>query len=124
MKKITIDKIKNNWKEYLKQYGLMLVVLMLGIVIGKTTTEFDTIKQIIINVVSGIMTGLPLFILIFVGIMSILKAIKVVGKEIVKAIIIGFEKLIKNIPNWLIQFDTIKTKHRNIDKAIDGMRKF
>jgi len=106
------NKLKDNWKQYLKDYGLMLAILILGIVIGKTTTEFDTIKQIIINVVSGIITNLPWFILIYIGIMSISKAIKNAGFE-----------LVKNIPDWLIKYDVIKTKHRNIDKAIDGLRK-
>lgn len=99
------DDIK--WKAHFKRYGLLVLIGFVGIVIGRTTTEVDTIKQILVNTISGIMINLPWFILIYIGVSILSKSIKEAGGE-----------LVKHVPEWLTRYEKIKTHHRIIEKAM------
>jgi hypothetical protein len=62
------------------------------------------ISLIIADTISGIIKNLPYFILIIWGIRIIAREIK-----------IG----IKNIPIWINQYDSIRMKHYQIEKALE-----
>jgi len=105
------NKIKKNWKKYLKQYGIIIAVLFIGIVIGRTTTEIDTIKQIVINTISGIVINSPWFILAYIGINIISKSVKEAGVQ-----------LTSHIPKWIAEYERIKTESRIIEGALRKSR--
>jgi predicted PurR-regulated permease PerM len=66
-----------------------------------------SISLIILNTISGIITNLPYLILFVWG-------INVIAKELREGI--------KNIPNWINQYDDIRTKHYHIQKALENRR--
>lgn len=80
------EKIKQNWKQY-STYSIIAVLFLL---IGMSLTEIDALKQILVNVLSGLITQSPWFILIFIGITIISKSIRESGRNI-----------IQNVPIWI-----------------------
>jgi len=67
----------------------------------------NSIGLVIVDTLGGTIKNLPFFILIYMG-------FKIVSKSITN----GTEKLIKELPKWLEQWDKIKMKHYLIDKAV------
>jgi predicted PurR-regulated permease PerM len=59
------------------------------------------------NLISGLITNLVWIILIYWG-------IKLLAKKIGD----GFSNLIKNIPQWIHDYDNVRMKHHGIDKAL------
>jgi len=73
-----------------------------------TITTFPTDLTLIMwDTLGGIIKNLPIFILIIWG-------VRVLAKEIKGGI--------KEIPNWLNQYDDIRTKHYHIQKALENRR--
>jgi len=101
--KTIIEKIKSEWKEY-SIYGSIAVVFLL---IGMGMTEINPLKQILVNTISGLINQLPWFILIFVGFKMISTSIKT-----------SSNKIVKNIPNWLTEYEKIKRRDRIVNKAL------
>jgi hypothetical protein len=62
------------------------------------------ISLIFWNTISGILTSLPTFILIILG-------VKYIGKKL--------DDLIKNIPSYIESYNKIKMSHYMIEKALD-----
>lgn len=112
MKIKSINKIKKNWKTNVRQYVTYFGILLLGLLIGMTTTKFDALKQILINTISGIITNLPWFILIYIGIV-------VIGNSITNA----GNKIVENVPIWLTKYEQIKRHHRQIERALTTIKK-
>lgn len=102
-----LEKMKLDWKRYSIGAIIALSSLITGLLIGMTLTEIDTIKQILINTISGIVLNAPWFILIFIGINVLSKSIKDSGRN-----------LVKNIPSWISEYEKIKRHERTIERAM------
>lgn len=60
------------------------------------------------NTISNVISNLPLFILVIWG-------VKILAKKIDN----GFSNLIKNIPIWISDYDKLKIKHYQIERALE-----
>lgn len=97
-----IEDIKTNWKTYLKNILIYFGILVVGIFIGLTITGLETLRQILINTLSNIISFAPWWIILYIGFSLIAKSIK---------------NLTKNIPNYIEQFYRLREHQRKIDWA-------
>lgn len=69
-------------------------------------TNLTNLNLIFWDAVAGLIKNIPFFILTIWGVRILARKIDT-----------GFSNLIKNIPNYLEQYDKIKLKHYAIDRA-------
>lgn len=94
-----IQTIETNHKKWAISGGLFLT----GLMIGMTLSDIDTIKQILVNTISGLIVLLPWFILIFSG-------FKMISNSILN--------VIKKIPEWIELFYKKRLELLKIERAV------
>jgi len=100
--KSLLNELDLNWKKHVTTFLITFSILLIGILIGMFATNIDSIKQILINTISGMLDNLQWLIIFFIG-------FKIIGVEIKQGV--------KNIPLWIEQYDKIKMKHYRIGEA-------
>lgn len=103
--------LKKSWKEYSIFISLVIASFTIGLLLGMGLTEIDTLKQILVQTISGIIIYMPWFILVYLTAVAISRAIKV-----------SAEKIIKKVPIWLEDYEKIKHRQMVVERAM-GVRK-
>jgi hypothetical protein len=95
----------------LGRYAIYLIIVttifLIGLISGMALTEINTLKQILINTISGLIVLAPWFILIFISVKMLGVAIKNAG-----------EKLLKNIPIWIDDFYKRRMYLLRVERAV------
>jgi hypothetical protein len=97
--------ISKDWKKDLNQFLIVAGIFISGVILGMTLTRFEALKEVLVNVLSGLITQAPWFILIYIGFVIIGKAIGNLGK---------------NIPNWIEDFYKRRMNLLRIEKAVNS----
>jgi len=71
-------------------------------------TNITSLTLIFWDTLGGIIKNMPFFVLAIWGV-----------KLLAKKIDTGFSNLIKNIPQWISDYDKLKLKHYQIERAIE-----
>jgi len=97
--------ISKDWKKNLTQFLIVAGIFLSGLFLGMTLTKFEALKEVLVNVLSGLITQAPWFILIYIGFVMIGKAIGNLGK---------------NVPNWIEDFYRRRMNLLRIEKAVNS----
>ena len=88
--------LKDKWKEY----SIYLTIAGAFLIIGLSIANIKILNEVLINTISGIITQLPLLIIIYIS-------FKALSRE--------FANGIKKFPEWLSQWEKIKARERKME---------
>ena len=102
MIKNIIKRFKSDWKKNSIFTAIIFGCFLVGLITGMSLTEFDTLKQIFVATASGMLLKAPDYLMIFIGIGILAKAIK---------------SVIKKVPEWLEDWEKRRLKIIRIERA-------